>query len=97
MTKVTKYSDPIRFLMAKASHDLEEAWHYVQHSLVYDAPVVQRRVDNAKKTILALQNALHDTCTAHKCEMEQDLDEPPSVYVEICKHCGKKETMGSWA
>lgn len=43
--------------------DLERAWYYVQHSVVFDAPVVQRKVDKAKYSIHRLKEVLKEDDT----------------------------------
>ena len=72
-----------KFIIDKTVIDLETAWQYVENSLVYDAPVVQRRVDRAKKSISVLKR--------HLIGVENDRRSNCSVCGKelklICKKC----------
>lgn len=94
--KIMKYNDEVRKHMAKTMCDLEDAWNHVQWSLVYDTEVIQRRIEKSKDSIDKLMCLLKDICLGHKCEFETTRS-MPSVNVRVCKNCGKKEEMSSWA
>jgi hypothetical protein len=94
--KTVKYNDNVRTLMVETINSIEEAWNYIKWSAVYDAPVVERKIKDAENKIKNLMNALEDVCVAHTCEFET-IDSLPSVRIQVCKHCGKREERKSWA